>query len=587
MFRNFFNPKTAIKDMVAGLTLGIESIPDAMASALLAAVNPIHGVYAVMLSTPVGALFASSVFMSVQTTSALSLIVASVPQVHDGDEAMAALFALAILTGIILVILGLLKVGALLRFVPNSVMTGFINGIAVLIILGQLGDLTGYDTQGANKVLQTLDLLRNLDQVVLQTLMVGITTILLIVVLERTRLKSFGIVVALIVASLLVPLFDWDSVALVGDIADIPEELPWPTLPPLSVIPALFVPALSLALVAMVQGAGVSQNYVNPDGKYPDPSGDFTGQGAANIAAGLFQGMPVGGSLSATALVTSAGAKSRFANIFAGITMLVALLLFGGAISAIAMPALAGLLIVIGFGTLKIDDIELVWKTGPIQQAVMVITFVATLIIPLQFAVLVGVALAIVLFVVNQSNKIAIKEWVIRKGELPLEQDPPETLAPNTVMILMPYGSLFFAAAAIFEEALPKVTDETRNSVVIINLRGRTDLGSTFLGVLERYAAGLRQCDSKLMLAGVTDFSQNVMEATGTIDDFGRENIVPITDEVGRSILEANAQAEKWVAEHALPEPEDEEQESADEEVDTSDHSQAAEGGADPDSGSP
>jgi SulP family sulfate permease len=131
LFRNLFNPKTAIKDMVAGLTLGIESIPDAMASALLAAVNPIHGVYAVMLATPVGALFASSVFMSVQTTSALSLIVASVPQVHNGDEAMAALFALAILTGIIMIIFGLLKAGAQLRFVPNSVMTGFVNGIAV------------------------------------------------------------------------------------------------------------------------------------------------------------------------------------------------------------------------------------------------------------------------------------------------------------------------------------------------------------------------------------------------------------------------------------------------------------------------
>jgi SulP family sulfate permease len=283
--------------------------------------------------------------------------------------------------------------------------------------------------------------------------------------------------------------------------------------------------------------------------------------------------------------VTSAGAKSRFANIFAGITIAVALLLLGGAISAIAMPALAGLLIVIGFGTLKIDDIQLVWKTGPIQQAVMVLTFVAALIIPLQFAVLVGVALAIILFVINQSNKIAIKEWVIRKGELPLEQDPPENLAPNTVMVLNPYGSLFFAAAAIFEEQLPQVTDETRNSVVIINLRGRTDLGSTFLGVLERYAGDLEQCDSKLMLSGVTDFSKNVMESTGTIDDFGRENIIGATEEVLGSVLEAYAQAEKWVAEHA--EPEEAEQESADEEVDTADLNQAGEAEADQDPGSP
>jgi SulP family sulfate permease len=112
-----------------------------------------------------------------------------------------------------------------------------------------------------------------------------------------------------------------------------------------------------------------------------------------------------------------------------------------------------------------------------------------------------------------------------------------------------------------------KATDETRNSVVIINLRGRTDLGSTFLGVLERYAGDLRHHESKLMLSGVTDFSMNVLESTGQIDVIGRENIIGETEEVGRSIMEANAQAKKWVAEHA--EPEEAEQGTADDEQET------------------
>ena len=550
MSRNLFNRKTVIDDTVAGLTLGIESIPDAMASALLAAVNPIHGVYAVMLATPVGALFASSVYMSVQTTSAMSLIVASVPQVHSGDNASASLFALALITGIIMLSLGLLKLGSLLRFVPNSVMTGFVNGIAVLIILGQLGDLTGYDTQGVNKIAQTIDLFFHLDQVDLATLMVGIITILLILVLERTRLKSFGLVVALIVASLLVPLFNWESVALVGDIAEIPDSLPRLTLPPLSVFPALILPAISLALVGLVQGAGVSQNYVNPDGSYPDPSGDFSGQGVANLAAGLFQGMPVGGSLSATALVVSGGAKSRFANIFAGITIMIIMLLFAGAITALAMPALAGLLIVVGFGTLKLDEVRMVWKTGRIQQIVMVITFAFTLLIPLQYAVLIGVALAILLYVFNQSNKIVVKEWVIRQGELPIEQDAPEKVKPNGITVLVPFGSLFFAATQAFEQQLPAVDEDTRNAAVVLNLRGRTDLGSTFLEALERYSGDLQEHESRLMLAGVSDFSKDVIELTGQIHNIGRENIFLATDEVGASILEAYYEAESWVAEN-------------------------------------
>jgi len=554
MLRDLINPKTIVDDSVAGLTLGIESIPDAMASGLLAAVNPINAVYAVMLATPVGALFASSVFMSVQTTSAMSLIVADVPHVHTGDSALDALFALAILTGIIMLALGLLKLGSLLRFVPKSLMTGFVNGIAVLIILGQLGDLTGYDTQGANKIAQTIDLFFNLNQIVLQALMVGIATILLIIILERTRLKSFGIVVALVVASLLVPLFDWDSVALVSDIAEIPDSLPLPTLPSLSVFPALIIPALSLALVGLVQGAGVSQNYVNPDGEYPDPSGDFVGQGAANIAAGFFQGMPVGGSLSATALVHSSGAKSRFANIFAGITILIALLLFGDAIGALAMPALAGLLIVVGFGTLKIHDIELVWKTGTVQRTVMVITFAFTLLVPLQYAVLIGVALAILMFVFNQSNKILIKEWTLRDGQLPVEEDAPEAVPPNEITVLIPYGSLFFAAVQTFEEELPNVDENTRNAVIILYLRGRAELGSTFLAVLDRYAEDLQAHKSKLMLAEISSFSKGVIEQTGQIRLYGRENVFEATDLVGESILEALHAAEKWITEHEDPE---------------------------------
>jgi SulP family sulfate permease len=449
-----------------------------------------------------------------------------------------------------MLILGLLKLGSLLRFVPKSVMTGFVNGIAILIILGQLGNLTGYDTQGPNKVAQTRDLLRNMDQIDLPTLMVGIATILLIVVLQRTQLKSFGIVVALIVTSLLVPLFNWESVALVSDIAEIPDSLPRPTLPPLSVFPALVIPAISLALVGLVQGAGVSQNYVNPDGNYPDPSGDFVGQGAANIAAGFFQGMPVGGSLSATALVHSSGAKSRFANIFAGITIVIALLLFGDAISALAMPALAGLLIVVGFGTLKIQDVELVWKTGNVQRTVMVITFAFTLLVPLQYAVLIGVALAILMFVFNQSNKIVVKEWTFTKGQLPVEQDAPEVVPPNQITILVPYGSLFFAAIQTFEEELPDVEENTRNAVIILNLRGRAELGSTFLDVLDRYAEDLQAHRSKLMLAEVSSFSKGVIEQTDQIRIYGRENVFEATDVVGESIVEAHHAAEKWIAEH-------------------------------------
>lgn len=545
-----FSSGTARADAMAGLVLGIESIPDAMASALLAVVNPIHGAYAVMLATPVGALFASSTFMSVQTTSAMSLVVASVPQVHTGEDPTGSLLMLAILTGIFMLALGLLKMGKLLRFVPNSVLTGFINGIAFLIILGQLGDLTGYDTQGNNKVAETIDLFVNINRVDLPTLAVGVATIVLILQLEKTRLKALGMVAAMLIASLLVPLFNWDSVALVEDIAEIPSGLPRPILPPLSTIFGLIVPAMSLAFVGLVQGAGVSQNYVNPDGKYPDTSQDFVGQGAGNIVAGIFQGMPVGGSVSATAIIVNAGARSRLANVFAGITMAVVLLVFGGLVGKLALPTLAGLLIVIGFRTIRVDDAKLVWNTGQVQQVVMAITFVGTLLIPLQYAVLLGVALSIVLFVVQQSNQIQVKQWVLTDDGWPLEQEPPKELPSNEVVMLMPYGSIFFASAGALEEQLPDLTDETTNSVVVLILAMHSDLGSTMLEVVERYNQDLKKHKSKLMLSGVDTKVMTQLKQTGLTRKIGRRNIFEKKEVVGEAGHAAHEAAELWIEEN-------------------------------------
>lgn len=548
MKRQFFNRNSIGEDLSAGLVLGIQSIPDGLANGLLALVNPIHGLYGYMIGTFSGAFFTSSAFMSVQATSAMALVIASVPQVRLADDPNMPLFALALLTGVFMLVAGFLKLGALIRFVPNSVMTGFVNAVAILIILGQLDDFTGYGSVGDNRIARTWDLLLNSNQVHLPTLMVGILTIILILTLEKTSLKALGMVVAMIVASLVVPLLGADSVALVRDIADIPDSLPRPVLPPLSAFPDLLIPALSLAFVGLIQGASITQSVPNPDGDYPDASGDFVGQGMANVVSGLFQGTAVGGSMSATALVTSAGARSRLANISAGLIMALTIVLFGRFVGAIAMPALAGLLIVVGFRTLKPTQVQMVWKTGLVQQTVMVLTFVAALLIPLQFAVLMGVGLAILLFVFQQSNQVTVRAWEIGPGQYPVESDPPKTVPPNQTTVLVPYGSLFYAAAPVFNKQLPEVTEGTRHAVVILVLRGKKDVGSTFLEVIVRYANALRQQESKLMLSGIDPRVQQQMERTGIMRVIGRENVYMATEGVGQALLEAVDAAERWIA---------------------------------------
>lgn len=552
-WRRFLNPKTLKEDIQAGVVLGVESVPDGMASGLLASVNPIYGVYGYMFGTFSGAFFTSSVFMSIQATSAMALVVASVPQVRSGDDADAALFTLAILTGVFMAAAGMLKLGRVLRWVPNAVMVGFINAVATLIILGQLSDFTGVDTSGANKLVQTFDLLQNYKQIQTEQLTIGALTILLIVALGRTRLKALGLVVAVVLTSVMVRLLGWDQVALVEDIASIPSSLPGPVLPSFGLALPLIVPAFALTFVGLVQGASISQSVRNPDGALPDASRDFIGQGVANLVSGTFQGTPVGGSMSATSLVTAAGARSRFANIFAGITMAIAILVFGRAIGLIAMPALAGLLIVIGFGALKPGEAVTVWGAGTIQKAVIGITFLGCLIIPLQYAVLIGVAISILLFAVQQSSDLQVVSWNRPpEGLLPIEGAVPEELPSNEVTVLVPYGALFFATASQLGDVLPSTTPETRNAVVIIHLQRARSLGSTFVEVLDRYASDLIAHQSKLVLVSVEPDAHRELRQTGLARKIGEENIYERGGGVvGQTLIDAWDDAEAWVAERA------------------------------------
>jgi SulP family sulfate permease len=546
--RSPFQKETLRDDGIAGVVLGVQSVPDGLAGGLLAGVNPLYGLYAYMVGTFTGALLTSSAFMAVQATGAMAIVVADVPEVHRGDDPGRALFTLAIVTGAVMLVAGLLQLGSILRFVSNAVMVGFINAVGINIVLGQLDSFTGYSSDGANRVLRAIDTILSPFQLHWPTVLVGVATIVLIVTLERTKLGPLGMVVAIVVTSAVVVLFSMDGVAQLRDIAEVPRSLPLPQLPDLGLVPALLVPAFALAFVGLVQGAGISANFVNPDGRYPDASRDFVGQGAANVAAGFFQGMPVGGSMSATSLVTSAGAKSRQANVIAGMVIAAVILIFGGVVGLIAMPAIAGLLMLVGYRTVKPRDLISVWKTGRMQQVVMGVTFVLTMIIPLQNAVVVGVGISVILYVIRQSNQVEIKRRTPDADGNIVEEDAPQVIEAREVVLLQPYGSLFFASAPVFEKALPMVDAGSTHSVVILRLRGRTDMGTTFMEVLARYAASLRRAGSKLVLVSGDDQLNAQLRVTGVTAVVGSDNIYTSDERVGATVRRAYEDALEWVA---------------------------------------
>jgi len=434
-------------------------------------------------------------------------------------------------------------------------MTGFLNGVAVLIILGQFGDLTGFQSTFSNSVARTLDLLLRLGRIDFHTTFLGLLTLAIIVLLLRSTWGKYAFIVAIVISTVLLAILSlqglftveaWQNVKTVGEIASIPRSLPSLGLPDTGLIGRLILPAFSVAVIGLIQGAGVSESFPNPSGKFPDVSRDFLGQGAANIATSFVGGIPAGGSISGTNLIMAAGSRSRWANIFAGILVVGVVLLVAPLVEFVPMPALAALLIVAGFQGLRVEAAKTIWQTSKVSSTVMVMTFIFTLFIPLHYAVLIGMALSIVLHVIGQSNKIIVKEWALIPGGLPEERPAPPTVPGNKLTLLQIYGSLFFAAAKNLENLLPEVGKAER-AVVAIGLRGKSDLSSTFINVLERYAQLLKAQNSKLMLVGVDPVVYGQLEKTGLLYIIGEENIFFATRQLGEAMNLAIAAANEWL----------------------------------------
>ena len=253
------------------------------------------------------------------------------------------------------------------------------------------------------------------------------------------------------------------------------------------------------------------------------------------MIAGIFRGMPVGGSMSATSLNKAAGARSRLALDIAGVVMAVVILAFA-AWSATSpcppWPACSSS----SASDIKPDDLASVWKTGPVQKTVLVVTFTLTMLIPLQYAVLAGVGLSMVLHVVRQSNRVTIRRQVPGPDGNLTETGPPAELPAGEVVVLQPYGSLFFAAAQAFESQLPAVAAASANSVVIVRLRGRTDLGTTFMQVLCRYGTALTEAGSKLVLVSASEQIHDQLRAAGVTDVIGPQDIYAGDERVGATL---------------------------------------------------
>lgn len=536
------------KDLVAGLPGAIASVPDGMAASVLAGVNPAHGLYASFVGPIAGGLTSSTRLMLVTTTSAAALAAGSALAGYGDDERSSAMILLTLLAGGLMLLAAALRLSRYIRFVSYSVMLGFLTGVAVNMVLSQLPVLLGVDAPAGISVAKAWHTATHLGEADLTSVLVGAAALALLVVAGLTRLSVIGAVVALGIPTAVVAVAGLSSVALVEDGGAIPRGLPAPALPELALLsPELVGGAAAVAALLLIQGAGVAEAVPNPDGSRSSVRKDFSAQGIANLATGLFGGQPVGGSVGQTAINATAGAASRWAGIFSGLWMGVILLAFSGIVGKVAMPTLAAVLIYAGIGAIRPWEIAGAARAGKISSIAMTATFVAVLVLPVAQAVGIGVIASLLL----QLNQEALDLRVVRirrnrEGEI-VESAPPRTVAPGDVVVLQTYGSLFYAGAQTMQRHLPALDrdtepDETHPAhgpVVILRLRGRTTLGATFLKVVGDYARKLDDADGALYLSGLDPEVAAAWNRDGTARKLAGVHIREATARLGQSTTEA------------------------------------------------
>jgi SulP family sulfate permease len=532
-------------DIVAGLPRAISSVPDGMAAAVLTGVNPVQGLYAGFAGPIAGGLSSHTRLMVITTTSAAALAAGSALQGVAPDQRPGAVALLVILVGAALAAAGLARLGRYTRFVSYSVMIGFLTGISVNIVCGQIADLTGAPAKGDFPLAKAVDVLTHPARINLASLLAGLGALAILALLARTRLAVVSSLFALVIPTVVIVLAGADSVARVGDAGGIPRGIPLPHLPDFRFFSfSLVTGALAVAAIVLVQGAGVAEAAPNPGDARPDPDQDIIAQGAGNLASGLFRGIPVGGSVGQTALNVSVGARTRWAAIWSGIWLLVILALFSGLVAKIAVPTLGAILIFAAIGSLQLGEVRSIMRTGRGSQVAVITTFGATLFLPVAAAVGIGVALSLLLQLNQEAMDLAVVELIPRDDGSFEERPSPPALTSHHVTILDVYGSLMYAGARTLQAHLPD-PGGARSPVVVLRLRRRTSLGATFVKVVGDYADRLAEADGRLYLSGLDPSLTDRLRRTGHLE--GPVRAFEATPVVGESTRAASLDAEAWL----------------------------------------
>jgi sulfate permease, SulP family len=537
--------KNAAADLTAGLQGAVSSVPGGMATAVLAGVHPVQGLYACCAGPIVGGLTSRTRLMVISTSGAVALAASSAIRGVPEDRRPAAVALLTLLVAAALVGAGLLRLGRYTRFVSHSVMMGFLTGISVNIICGQVSGLTGAAAHGHIPVLQAASIVLHPGRINPAALLTGLAAIVIIAVTSRTRLGPAGMLLAIVLPTVVVAASGAGSVARVRDEGRIQPGIPLPQLPDFRQFSyGMITGALAVAAIIIVQGAGIGEMAAGTETPSPGGSRDIVAQAMGNLASSVFRGIPVGGSVGQTAINVRSGGRTRLAAISSGVWLGVILVAFSGAVGDVAVPTLAAVLVFFGASSLQPGELRMIWRTGPISQVAVVTTLAATLLLPVAAAVGTGVALSLLLQLNQGAMDLRVVELIpLEDGRL-AEAAAPERLRSEHVTVLDVYGSLLYAGARTLQVNLPDPVHAER-AVVVLRLRRRTELGATFIRVISEYAERLAQAGGRIYLSGL---DREVIQRLGSANLLGSQVMaVEATPILGESTYHAFVEAKEWL----------------------------------------
>jgi SulP family sulfate permease len=487
-------------DLAAGLTVWALLVPQGLAYGQLAGLPPVHGLYAALGGLALYALFGTSRHLNVGPEATVATLVAAtlIPLAGGDPEAYLTLAAiLALFTGVVLGVGGLLKLGVVTRLLSTPVLVGYITGSAIVIIGGQLDKLFGLDIDSSQYHTKLGAVLRNLDDINWWDTVIGLATIVFLLVLRRLAPKapSYLIVVVLAIAATAVFDLDAEGATVVGEIDG---GLPSPSFGGVELVEvlSLIMPAVAIGLLAYVDSIATVKAIAQREGYDVDPNAEFFGLAAANVGSGLLSGFSVNGSQSRSFTAAETGAKSQMFSWVAAVLVVVTLLVLTRPFEILPSATLAGIVIVVGMFLIDIQGFRRLWRIKRSDFVFAAITTAGVVI----FGMLIGVGIAVLmsLFDVARRTLRPHTAVLVRVPGSDRYADEAELSGTSRVRGLVAYrfdAPLIFANVAVFTDQIDSLIREATppTTAVLISAEAVTDLDVTALDALVGYVEGLHE----------------------------------------------------------------------------------------------